>query len=128
MSKNYRFQTPFDKEHGKRFQTILKSARQHLFHIYWSLWRKLSFKKSLLLICKILGLFANRLTAEDKYFPFSTDDLMQPIQMQLFQEQKTFSPFFSAFFKSGSNFEHFQNTDDHDDLYLSEMGDCGRRG
>ena len=33
---------------------------------------------------------------------------MQTIQMHLSQKQKTFSDFFCAFFKSTSNFEHFQ--------------------
>ena len=33
---------------------------------------------------------------------------MQTIQMHLSQKQKNFSEFFSAFFKSALNFEHFQ--------------------
>ena len=33
---------------------------------------------------------------------------MQQIQTDLSQEQETFSEFFCAFFKSASNFEHFQ--------------------
>ena len=33
---------------------------------------------------------------------------MQTIQMHLSQKQKKFSEFFSAFFKSALNFEHFQ--------------------
>ena len=33
---------------------------------------------------------------------------MQTIQMHLLQKQKTFSLFLCAFFKSTSNFEHFQ--------------------
>ena len=37
----------------------LQSERQHLYHIYWSLWRQFSWKKSLLVICSILGLFVN---------------------------------------------------------------------
>ena len=42
------FIRPFDKQHGKRSQTLLKSAQQHLYQIYWS-WRgKLSWRKSLL--------------------------------------------------------------------------------
>ena len=32
--------------------------------------------------------------------------------MQVSQKQKTFSQFFSAFFKSSLNFEHFQTKDD----------------
>ena len=33
---------------------------------------------------------------------------MHPIQMHLSQKQKIFSQFFSAFFESALNFEHFQ--------------------
>ena len=43
---------------------------------------KFSWKKSFLVICKILGLFFNTLTADDKYSFRKKDNLMQPIQMQ----------------------------------------------
>ena len=33
---------------------------------------------------------------------------METIQMHLSEKQKSFSQFFCAFFKSSSNFEHFQ--------------------
>ena len=56
---------------------------QHLYYLYWSSWRLLSWKKSLLVICKILGLFVNTLTADEKYSLLNRDNLMQPIQMQL---------------------------------------------
>ena len=40
--------------------------------------------------------------------------LMQSIQMQLSQKQKTFSELFSSFLKSRLNFEHFEkNNDQH---------------
>ena len=29
-----RFRRAFEKQHGKQSQTLLKSARQHLYHIY----------------------------------------------------------------------------------------------
>ena len=108
MSKKRRFTVPFNKQHGKRAQTLLKSERRHLYHIYWSLRRQLSLKKSLLLRCKILRLFVNTFTADDKYSLRNRDYLTQPIQMQLSQKQKTFSPFFSAVLKSRVHFEHFQ--------------------
>ena len=59
-------------------------------------------------LCKILGLFVNTLTDDDKYCLLYRDNLTQPIQIQLSQKQKTFSEFFSAFLKSTLNFEHFQ--------------------
>ena len=56
----------------------------------------------------MLRLFVNTLTAHDKYSLLSRNNLIQRIQMHFSQKQKTFSEVFSAFFKSTSNFEHFQ--------------------
>ena len=47
-----------------------------------------------------------------KYSLFNRGNLTQRIEMQLSQKQKVFSDFFSAFFKSGLNFEHFLKIDD----------------
>ena len=80
--------------------------------IYWLLWRQLSLKKSLLVICKILRLFVNTLTAYDKYSVLNREYLKRPIDMQLPQKQKSFSEFCAAFFKSTLNFEHIQKIDD----------------
>ena len=108
MSKKSRFRECFDKQHGKCGQTLLKSASQHLYHIHWSLARKLCSKKSLLLTCQILGLLVNTLAADEKYPVLNRDNLTIPIQMQLSQKQKTFSQFFAAFLKSSLNFKHFE--------------------
>ena len=62
----------------------------------------------MLVLCKILGLFVNTLTDNDKYCLLYRDDLTQPIQILLSQKQKTFSEFFSVFLKSTLTFEHFQ--------------------
>ena len=90
MSKKSRFRRPYNQQHGKASQTLLKSAWQHLYHIYWSMWKKLSWKKSRLVICKMLGLFVNTLAADHKYSLLNCDKLMEPIQMQLFIKQKRF--------------------------------------
>ena len=105
MSKKSRFKGSFAKQHGKRAQTLLKFAWQHLYHIYWSLWRRLTCRNSLLVICKISKLFPNTLSADGKYSLLNWDNLTQHIQMQLSQKQKTFSEFFCAFLKSSLNFE-----------------------
>ena len=34
MSKKSRFKGPFDRQHGKRIQTLLRSGQQHCYHIY----------------------------------------------------------------------------------------------
>ena len=62
----------------------------------------------MLVICKILGLFLNTLTEDDKYCLLYRDNLTQPIEILLSLKQKTFSGFFSAFLKSTLNLEHFQ--------------------
>ena len=33
MSKKFRFQGPFDRQHSKRVQTLLRSEPQHRYHI-----------------------------------------------------------------------------------------------
>ena len=62
----------------------------------------------MLVLCKILGLFVNTLSEDDRYCLLYKDNLLQPIQILLSQKQKTFSQFFSAFLKSTLNFERFQ--------------------
>ena len=108
MPKKSNLEGSFGKQHGKRAQTLLKFAWQHLKQIYWSLWTQLTCKKSLLVICKISRLFPNTLSADGKYSLLNRDNLTQPIQMQLSRKQKTFSQFFPTFLKSSLKFEHFQ--------------------
>ena len=112
ISNRSRFRWPFKKQYGKRAKTLLKSERQHLYHIYWSLWKQLSFKKCPLEICKLLRLFVNTLTADDKYSLLNRDNLTQPIQTQLSQKKKLFLNFSLEFLKSNLNIEDFQGKDD----------------
>ena len=82
----------------------MKSSWQQLHHIYWLLWHKLSWKMSLLVIQKVLGLLVNTLTTNDKYFLLNRDKLMQPIQMQRSKkEKKTFYIFFLYFWNLDQN-------------------------
>ena len=62
----------------------------------------------MLVLCKILRLFLNTLTDDDRYCLLYRDNLTQLIQIPLSQKQKTFSEFFSPFLKCILNFEHFQ--------------------
>ena len=66
------------------------------------------WRKSLLVICKIVRLFVNTLTADDKHHLRNRDNLRQQIEMQLYQNQKNFSEFFFAFLKSLLKFKHFE--------------------
>ena len=112
MPKKSRLKGSFGKQHAKCAQTLLKCQGQLLYHIYCSLLRQLSYKKSLLLICNISRLFPKTLSCDGKYSLFKREDLTQPIQIQASRKQKTFSEFFSAFLKSSLNFEHFLKKDE----------------
>ena len=108
MSKKSRFRGPFEELHGKRSQTLLKFAPQTLYLTHLPLVSQLSWKKSLLLTCKILGLLLNILAADKKYLVLHRDNSTIPIQMQLSHKQKTFSRFFATFLKFRLSFEHFE--------------------
>ena len=110
MSKKSCFRGRFDKWHGKRAKTLLKSWGKHLYHIYWSLWRQFRLKKSLLMICKILGLFFNPLTSDHKYSLLNRGNLLQHFQRQLSKKRKIFSEFFFSlpFSELIFKFDHFQ--------------------
>ena len=62
---------------------------------------------SLVVKCKIFRLFVNILTADDKYTLLNTDNLTQPIQMELSGKQETFPDFVPTVVKCSSKFEHF---------------------
>ena len=64
------------------------------------------WKKSLLVIHKIIRLFVNQLIVNDKHYLLNRDNLREPIQMLLFEQQNIFSQFSFVFLKSILNFEH----------------------
>ena len=65
------------------------------------------WKKYVLVIHKILRLFVNTWIVEDKHYLLNRDNLTQPIQMQLYQKQKTFSELFFPIFKIFIKLETF---------------------
>ena len=123
MSKKYPFRGPFEKQHGKRAQALWKSAWQHLYHTHWSLPSQLSWKKSHLLTCQILGLLVNTLAANEKYPVLNRDNLTIPIQMQSSQKQKTFSQLFAEFLAGRLNFKYFEKKDDPHKFCIFEITD-----
>ena len=58
------------------------------------------------MVHKILSVFVNTLTVDDKHYLLNRDNITQRIQMQLTQKQKTFSEFLFAFLKFILNFKH----------------------
>ena len=66
----------------------------------------------MLVLCKILGLFLNTLTDDNKYSLLYRDNLTQQIQILLSRKPKTFSQLSSEILKPTLNFGHFQKKDD----------------
>ena len=75
------------------------------------------------MICKMLGLFVNTLTADERYSLANGNILTQQIQIQLPKKQKKFSECFLAFFKSRLGFEHFEKKRDPHSLCISKLTD-----
>ena len=63
---------------------------------------------SLLVICEVLGLVVNTLTADDKYSRYYKKNFKGPIQMQLSKKPKVFSQNFIALSKFAKHFQHFE--------------------
>ena len=64
------------------------------------------------MIQKVLRLFLNTLTAEERHYLLTKENLTQTIQIKLSQKQKSFSQFFIQFLKSILNFKQLPNKDD----------------
>ena len=84
----------------------------------------MTWKKSVLVISEILGVFVNTLAADYKYSLCTRENLQQTTQLQLFKEQFLFA----AYLKSTSNFEHFEKKDDPHRLFIFEIADYQRNG
>ena len=78
---------------------------------------------SLLLTSQILGRLVKTLPVNEKYLLLKRDNLTMPIQIQLSQKQKTFSQFFVAFLKSGTNFQYLEKKYDPHRVCVSEIMD-----
>ena len=72
-------------------------------------------------LCKILGLFVNTLTDDDKYSLLYRDNLTQQIHILLSQKPKTFSELFSEILKPTLNFEHFQRKHEPHSRFSSQI-------
>ena len=71
-----------------------------------------ALKKVSLIIRKILRLFVNTLTFNEKNSLLIRDNLTQKIAMQLSKKQKTFFEISFAFLNSLLNFKHLSTKDD----------------
>ena len=83
LSRKHSFRTSFKNQRVNGCQTLVKSALEHFYHIFWSLWGEMIPKIFPLFKFEILGGFVNTLTADDKYPVRDCENLQFPIQMQL---------------------------------------------
>ena len=123
MPIKYRFRGPFNKQHGEGAQALFKSASHQFYQILWSLPSKWSWKKCVLMTCKILALLLNTLAADEKYLVFHRDDLTIPFQMQSSDKEKNFSQFSPGCLKSFWNLERFESKDDPHSFCISDTMD-----
>ena len=83
LSRKRRFRTSFDSLDVNGCETLVKTAWEQFYYIFWLLWRKSTGKISPLLDFEMLEVFVNRLTADENY-PFRySKDLQFPIQTQI---------------------------------------------
>ena len=66
-------------------------------------------------------MFANTLTANDKYSCRNMQNFLQQFQMHLSEKRKKFSGFFFEIPKSVWNSQHFEKKDESPSLIISEI-------
>ena len=82
---------------------------------------------SLIVICEILGLLLNTLTANHKDFLPNSESLVKLIQSQFSKKEKNISQFFAAFLKSSPNFILFEKKDERHRLRILKVRTSERR-
>ena len=68
MPQKPRVRKLMDSQHVKGSKALHKSAGQYFCLIFWSVWKEISSKKSVLVVYEILRLFFNIFTPNDKNF------------------------------------------------------------
>ena len=89
-SRRSSFRTPFGNHRVNEFQTPLKVATHHYYPLFPWISGKLSWKKAALLWSKILRLFANTLTADDKYSCRNMQNFLQQLQTLYLKNERLF--------------------------------------
>ena len=68
------------------------------------------------------------MTADDKYSLPNSENLQQPVHMQLFKQQKIFFSILSCISQNYITFPACSKRDVPDSLCISEIRDCESRG
>ena len=66
-------------------------------------------------------MFANTLTADDKYSFRNMQNFLQQLQTLLSEKRKTYSGFFTEILKCAWNLQHFEKKDESPCLLFSEI-------
>ena len=75
----------------------------------------------------MLRLFANTLTADDKYSCRNVQDFLQQLQTLLSKKRKSLSGFYIEFLKCAWNLQYFEKNDECHSLIISEIMFSERR-
>ena len=86
-----------ERQHNKWVEALLQSGREPLYQILLTTVNVTALEKSVLDLYKIVRLFVNALTPDDKDDLLNRDNLTQPIQRELSEKQKIFLTFFWIF-------------------------------
>ena len=123
MPENCFFRTPLWNQRIHGSQTLVKSPRRHFCPNFPLIRDKLSYKTSLLVRSKILGLFGNTLTADHMYCRHNWDRFPRQVQTQLSHKLKRLFEFCFAFSKSTWIFTYFETLDQLHGLNIWEVID-----
>ena len=99
------------------------SKKLKIFSELFTGFLKSTFNFQMQLSWKILGMFVDTLTPDNKYSLCNKDNLQQPIQMELCKKQKLLSQLPAASVKLTFNFQHFEKKDESDAACISEIID-----
>ena len=95
------FRIPFGSQHTNGSQTLLKPALQHFHANFLLISDKLSWKASVLVKSKILGLFFDTVTFYHTHSRQNWEEVSQQVPTTFDSKPKTFLEIFIAFLKSG---------------------------
>ena len=115
------FRKPFGNQRVNGFQTPLKVATHDYYPFFPWISGKLNWKNTVLISIKILRLFINTLTADDKYSCRNMKNFLQQVQTLLSQTRNTLSGFFIAFQKSAWNLQYFEKKDECHSLIICQI-------
>ena len=120
-SRRSSFRTPFGNQRVNGFQKPLKIEKHHYYPFFPWIPGKVSSKNTALLWSKILRLFANTLTADDKYSCRNMQNFLQQLPTLLSEKRITFSGFFIPFLKCAWNLKYFEKKNEFPSLIISQI-------